>query len=231
MLRKIAAGTSAAVVAAGLAAAPAAASGLPASPSAVSSGEDPRNPPACGGAAQAEQNGLDPHKTSGFLFGPLADVPYLLSGDRSCFTAASAAADTSPARRKGSAPPPVGAPVPEEPSSPPPDDSGAGAPGPGDSGPPPSAAPPAAPDFTPPAPPPVAPGPTPTSAPAEFGGPSESVLPAVRPPAEAPPRLPLTAVDTRPLTVAGGGSLVAAGLAWIGGARRRRKRPAGPPGD
>ncbi|HEV3363451.1 MAG TPA: LPXTG cell wall anchor domain-containing protein, partial [Acidimicrobiia bacterium] len=49
---------------------------------------------------------------------------------------------------------------------------------------------------------------------------------AVRPPAEAPQRLPQTAADSRPLAVAGGASLVAAGLAWIGGARRRKKRAA-----
>jgi hypothetical protein len=220
MLRRIAAGTSAAVVAAGLAAGPAVASGLPAA------GDS------CADLAQTEQHGLDLQATPGFVFGPLADVPHLLSGDRACFTVAASAADATPARRRSSGPPPVGIPVPEEPSSRPPEDSGRGEPGPGDSGPPPSAAPPvetagppAAPDLTPPAaPPPVAPEPTPTSSPT----PSESVLPT----AEAPPRLPLTASDTRPLTVAGGASLVAAGLAWIGGARRRRKRAAdqGPQG-
>jgi len=73
------------------------------------------------------------------------------------------------------------------------------------------------------APPDAPPAPPPTSPPAEPRRPAERVLPTD----EAPTRLPLTAVDSRPLTVAGGGSLVAAGLAWIGGARRRRK-PADP---
>lgn len=181
MLRKIAAGTSAALIAIGLAAAPAVATGLTAVPGAVAS-EDPQSP-----------------------------LP-----------------DTSAARRKSSGPPPVGSPAPEVPSSPPRDDSGPGGPGPGDSGPPPSsvppvetAGPPASPDFAPtPAPPEEPPPPPP---PAEPRKAAEHVLPT----AKAPTRLPLTAVDSRPLTVAGGASLIAAGLAWIGGARRRR--PAGPP--
>ena len=186
MLRKIAAGTGAAIVAAGLAAAPAAATELSGSPA-----------DAC-------------------------------SEVTSCLTVAPAIGDFSSVRRKSSEPPSVGNPVPEEPSSPPPGDSGPGGPGPGDSGPPPTAppletaGPPAAPDFTPVTAPEVIP--TPTSAPAEPRRPSEAILPT----AETPPRLPQTAADSRPLTVAGGGSLVAAGLAWIGGARRRWKRPEGP---
>jgi LPXTG-motif cell wall-anchored protein len=221
MLRKIAAGTSAAVVAAGLAAAPAVASELPAS-----SGDS------CGDVTRTGQNGLDQQAKPGFLFGPLADVPHLLSGDRACFTVAPTVADISSARRNSSAPPPVGSPVPEVPTSPPPDDSGPPGPGPDDSGPPPStdtSSPPAPPEFTPMmAPPPAAPAPTTKSWPAVFGGPAETVLPAAQPPSEAAPRLPQTANETRPITVAGGASLFAAGLAWIGGARRRRKRQSGP---
>ena len=196
MLRKIVVGTSAAVVAVGLAAAPALATGPPGSPA------------PCSETARTEQ----------------------------CLTVASTVAGFSSARRNSSAPPPVGTPVPEEPSSPPPDvpsspppgDSGPGSPGPGDSGPPApappieTAGPPAAPEFTPAAPLPVEPSPAPTRAPNESGKPSETVLPTTE------PRLPKTAVDSRPLTVAGGGSLVAAGLAWIGGARRRWKRQARP---
>lgn len=188
MLRKIAAGASAAVVAAGLAAAPAAATGFPGSPA------DP-----CSDVAQTERQG--PCVTV---------VPFS-------------------AVKRNSGPPAVGTPTPEVPSSPPSDGSG---PGPGDTAPPPaspppsppleSAGPPPAPDITPvPAPAPVEPAPTPTPAPAEPRKPSEAVLPT------AEPRLPQTATDTRPLTVAGGCSLIAAGFAWIGGARRRRKRPAG----
>jgi LPXTG-motif cell wall-anchored protein len=220
MLRKIAAGTSAAVVAAGLAAAPAVASGLPASPG-----------DSCGDVTQTEHTSLDQQSTRGFVFGPLADVPHLLSGDRTCFTVASEVADMSGARRHSAAPPPVGTPVPEVPASPPPGDSGPGAPGPGDSAPPPSAdssSLPAPPDFTPVMAPPLAEAGPPPSPRAELGGPGESVLPSVQPPRQTAPRLPQTASDTRPLTVAGGGSLFAAGLAWIAGARRRRKRPAGP---
>ena len=183
MLRKIAAGASAAVVAAGLAVAPAVAAGLPDSPA------DP-----CAEAA-------------------------------TCVTVVPAVADFSAVKRN-SGPPPVGTPTPEVPSSPP-DDSGPGGPGPGPGGgpspfvpPPPleSAGPPPAPDITPvPAPPPMEPAPPPTPAPAEPRRPSEAVLPT----AETPPRLPQTATNSGPLTVAGGVSLVAAGLAWIAGARRR----------
>lgn len=198
MLRKIAVGTSAAVVAVGLAAAPALAAVLP------------RSAPTCGEAAQTEQ----------------------------CLTVASPVADISSARRNSSAPPPVGTPVPEGPSSPPPEgpgspppevpssppsgNSGPEVPGPDGSGPPApappveTAGPPAAPEFIP-APSPVE-TPAPTRAPDETRKPSETVLPTTE------PRLPQTAVDSRPLTVAGGVSLVAAGLAWIGGARRRGKR-------
>jgi LPXTG-motif cell wall-anchored protein len=217
MLRKIAAGTSAAVVAAGLAAAPAVASALPAS-----AGDS------CGDVTQTELNGLDQQAMPGFLFGPLADVPHLLFGDRACFTVASTVADMSSARRNSSAPPPVGTPVPIVPTSSPPEDSGQPGPGPDDSGPPPStdtSSPPGSPEFTPMmAQPPAAPAPTATSWPAEFGKPAETVLPAAQPPSEAAPRLPQTGNETRPLTAAGGASLFAAGLAWIGGARRRRKR-------
>jgi len=203
MLRKIAVGTSAAVVAVGLAAGPALAA------------EPPGSPAPCSGTARTQL----------------------------CSTDASPVADIFTARRNTSPPPPVGTPVPEEPSSPPPDvpsspapevpssppgDSGPDAPGPGGSGPPApappieTAGPPAAPEFTPAPPAPTEPTPTPTRAPNESGKPSETVLPT------AEPRLPKTAVDSRPLTVAGGGSLVAAGLAWIGGARRRWRRQAGP---
>ena len=178
MLRKIAAGTSAAVVAAALAVAPAAGAGLPGTP------DDP-----CAGTA----------------------------------TCVTAGADFSAVKRKSSGPPPTGTPVPEVPSNPPPDGSGAGGPGPGGGASPAApplerAGPPSAPDITPAPPPPPEPAPTPTTAPAEPGRPSEAILPT----AEAPTRLPQTAADSRPLTVVGGGSLIAAGLAWIGGARRRR---------
>jgi len=219
MLRKIAAGTSAAVVVAGLAAAPAAA-GLPASSGDV-----------CGDAAQTEQNTVERRATQGFVFGPLADVPHLQSAGPSCEIVTPVVTDFSGARRSAS-PPPVGTPAPEVPGGPG-ADSPPEAPTPVDSGPLPSASPPAdaagppvdtsspPPDVTAPAPPPVAPAPR-----APSGGPGESVLPETQPPAGAPSRLPQTASDTGPLTVAGGGSLMAAGLAWIGGARRRRKRPA-----
>src|SRR4051794_13941229 len=104
MLRKFAAGTSAALVAAGLAAAPAvAAAGLPASPG-----------DSCGDTAPSEQNAADYLTTSGFVFGPLADVPQLLSGHPACFTAA-APPEASSARRRSSAPPSVGESVPEGP--------------------------------------------------------------------------------------------------------------------
>ncbi|HKN40106.1 MAG TPA: hypothetical protein VJ456_13470, partial [Acidimicrobiia bacterium] len=59
MLRKLAAGTGAALVAAGLAAAPAVASRLATPPGAVSSGGGPPYPPACGDVPTAGQNGLD----------------------------------------------------------------------------------------------------------------------------------------------------------------------------
>jgi LPXTG-motif cell wall-anchored protein len=196
MLRNIAVGASAAVIAACLAAAPVAATGLPGAPATVSSGGDPRYPPVCAAP---------------------------------CVTVAPSVADFSAVRRNSPAPPPVATPGPEAPSNPPPDDAGPGGPGPGpgDSAPPAAAppaeppTPPAAPDFTPvTAPPPAEPVPTPTSAPAEPREPSEAVLP------RAEPRLPQTAADSRPLMVVGGASLIAAGLAWMGGARRRRKRPA-----
>ena len=182
MLRRFAAGTSAALVAVGLAIAPAWANGLPPATSAVSSESD--------------------------LSGPLADI--------------------SAAHRNSSSPPTAGTPIPESPSSPPSDE-----PGPGDSGPPAppappvdTAPPPPSPDVTPPPAPPAlpaeAPVPAPPSPPTASRGPSgDSVLP------KAEPRLPQTAAESQPLTVAGGASLIAAGLAWIGGARRRRKA-AGP---
>jgi len=218
MLRKIAAGTSAAVVAAGLAAAPAVAAGLPSSPGDV-----------CGDAT-TEQTSVEGRTTQAFVFGPLADVPHLRSAGPSCVTVTPVVTDFSDARRRSGSPPPVGTPAPEAPGSPPPPDSTPEAP-PVDSGPPPSAGPPvetAVPpaDTASPLPPaPVEPGPPPAPR-APLGGPGESVLPETRPPARAPSRLPQTASETRPLTVAGGGSLIAAGLAWIGGARRRRKRAA-----
>jgi LPXTG-motif cell wall-anchored protein len=193
MLRKIAAGTGAAIVAAGLAVAPAAAAGL-------------SGPPAdrCAEAA-------------------------------TCVTVVPAVADFWAVKRKSSGPPSTGTPIPEVPSSPPPIDSGPGGPGPGGA-PPPAPSPPAAgpapapapaPDITQvPAPAPIEPVPPPTTAPAEPRRPSE----AVRPAAEAPTRLPQTATDSRPLTVAGGGSLIAAGLAWMGGARRRNASGVSRPG-
>ena len=189
MLRRFAAGTSAALVAVGLAVAPAWANGLPPATSAVSSGSA--------------------------LRGPLPDI--------------------SAANRNSSTPPTVGTPIPETPSSPPSDESGPGGPGPGDSGPPSPSAPPVdsstpplSPDVTappaPPAPPVEAPAPTPPAPPAAPRGPSgESVLPIAE-----KPHLPQTAAESQPLTVAGGVSLIAAGLAWIGGARRRRKAAGAP---
>ena len=185
MLRKIAAGTSAAVVAAALAVAPAAAAGLPRPPA------DP-----CAEAAD-------------------------------CVAVAPAVAEFSTVKR-GSGAPPVGTPTPEEPTSTPPDDSGPAGPGPGGappSIPPPpleSAGPPPVPEIRPAPAPPIEPAPTPTTAPAEPRRPSEAVLPT----SEVPTRLPQTAAESRLLTVAGGVSLIAAGLAWIGGARRRRSSEA-----
>jgi LPXTG-motif cell wall-anchored protein len=177
MLRKIAAGTGAAVVAACLAAAPAVAAGLPAS------------------------------------VGDVCAAP-------SCVPVTPVVTDFSGARRNAS--PPVGTPVPEEPSGPPPNVSVPESPPPVDSVPPPSAgtaSPPPAPEPTTAQ---VAPSPPPAPR-APLGGPGETVLPEAQPPARAPSRLPQTASDTRPLTVAGGGSLIGAGLAWIGGARRRKR--------
>jgi LPXTG-motif cell wall-anchored protein len=211
MFRKIAAGTSAAVVAAGLAAAPAVAAGLPA-------------PGDCVDVAPTETAGVDQPTSEGFVFGPLAEVPHFLTAERSCFVASAPAADPdlSAAHRRNSGPPPVKTPIPDVPTdvSPPADTSG---PPPVDSGPPP-AAPPAPPPVAPEAPPVETPAPAPPEAPPappaprESGREANSVLP------EAQPRLPQTAADTRPLTAAGGSSLIAAGLAWIGGARRRKKR-------
>ena len=179
MLRRFAAGTSAALVAVGFAVAPAWANGLPAATSAVSSESD--------------------------LPSPLADIS---------------------AAHRNTSPPTVGTPIPETPNSPPSDESGPGGPGPGDSGPPSpsgppvdSSSPPPSPDVTPPPGPPVeAPAPTPPAPQAAPRGPSgENVLPTAE-----KPHLPQTAAESQPLTVAGGASLIAAGLAWIGGARRRR---------
>jgi len=230
MLRKIAAGTSAAVVAAGLAAV---AAGLSASSGAALPGRDPRTPQ-CSDAAPSEQSTFGRPIAHGFVFGPLAEVPHRQSQGPSCGTVNSVVTDFSGAHRSAS-PPPVGTPVPEAPSSPPPDISGPETPGPGESPPPAPSGPPAdtssppsPPVVTPtPAPAPVAPSPPPALR-APTGGPGENVLPQSQPPTRAPARLPQTAGDTRPLTVAGGGSLIAAGLAWIGGASRRRKRPVDP---
>jgi LPXTG-motif cell wall-anchored protein len=240
MLRKIAAGTGAVVVvAAGLAAAPAAASGLP-----TAAGECTDTTPVEGAAVEA--GAFEQSTSSGFVFGPLADVPHLHhSASRGCFTAshpAPGAAAPAPvaapavpdpavpgpafadpavssAHRRTSKPP-ADTPVPEVP---PPADSGPGGPGPIDSGPPPPASPPSAPPAPPELPPietPPPPAPTSTSAPQESGRQADNVLPAVQPPEQ----LPQTAAETRPLTIAGGGSLIAAGLAWMGGARRRNRR-------
>lgn len=117
-------------------------------------------------------------------------------------------------RGRGSDRPPAATP-PEIPGSPPPGEH----PNP----PPVEAPPPSPPPALPPAPPPVETGPTPTTAPAEFVGPVETVRPSLRVPEDAPTRLPQTGRGSRPLTAAGGGSLLAAGLAVIGGARHRRR--------
>ena len=222
MLRKLAAGTSAAFVAAGLTAAPAVASRLP------SSSEN-----SCGDMAQTEQDPLDKVTTQGFVFGPLADVPQLLSDRRVCFTTAAVPSDVSAAsRRHGSGPPPVGSPpVPTNPGSP--ESGGPGVPAssealpPGD-----SPEPPGSTDITPMlSPPPVSTGPTPASSPAEFVGPAETDFVPAAGPEGRPRSLPQTGRGSRPLAAAGGAHLLAAGLALIAGARRRKRRegPAAPP--
>jgi LPXTG-motif cell wall-anchored protein len=249
MLRKLAAGTSAAVVAAGLAAAPAMAARLP--------GQADES---CGDVAQT-----GPITPAGFVFGPFADVPQLASADRTCLPAAAPPAspappadgsvpplpDLSSAHRHDSAPPPTGVPVPGGsdsgnpglPGVPPPDTPDTpGSPeapgGPEEPSAPPSAAVPPpitpqgpAPDTTPLAPQPTAPaGPTPTMSsppsPGEFVGPAET---ATNPPRSAAgaPGLPQTGGDTRPLAAAGGFNLLAAGIAVIAGARRRNRKRRG----
>jgi LPXTG-motif cell wall-anchored protein len=196
MFRKIAAGTSAAVVAAGLAAAPAVAAGMP-----VPAGD-------CVDVVPTETAGVDQPTGDGFVFGPLSEVPHFLTGERSCFVASAPApgqdADSRRADRRHPSRRHVRAAARRVRAASGgtagraavrPRDASGGHPG-------------AGPARAPPAPP----------APRESGREANNVLP------EAQPRLPQTAADTRPLATAGGGSLIAAGLAWIGGARRRKRR-------
>ena len=152
----------------------------------------------------------------------------LAAGLGTASAVASEMPELSVANRGHGSKPPL-APIPDVPSpdtdSPPPDspglppdDSGPGGP-PADSAPPPLAPPPAA-------PPPAVPTESPTTAPP---APPEEVRPVekVRLPAgsseEAPTRLPQTGSGARPLTATGGASLLAAGLAVIAGARRKRR--------
>jgi hypothetical protein len=199
MLRKLAAGTSAAVVAAGLAAAPAMASRLP-----------------------------KPGDTcdKGFVFGPPADVPQRLSSDRSCATVAPHPAppdDTPhpPSTIAEAAPPAPSLPSggtgesPEAPGGP---GASGGGPGRRPSG---DASTDDAPTLSPPE---VPTGPAPTAAPADLAGPAETTRTPNGRPEASPAPLPVTGHDARPLAAAGGVNLVAAGLAFIGGARRRRRR-------
>src|SRR5438067_2995205 len=311
MLRKLAAGTGAALVAAGLATAPAVASRLPTPPEAVSSGGGPPYPQACGDVAPAGQSGLEKLTTpadgslvepgdtigvtlrwgdgalegsildraldcveidgrpapgldldrrqvpndgevthpyripgglapgtevcdQGFVFGPLADGPQRLSSNRVCFTVAPGGAGGAGGTGSGGAPPESG-PGPTGPGGPGgsglPPSGGSGPGGPGSPGPglptggggrgPSGETSPGIPPTS--APPPAPAGPAPTSSPAELAGPAESGrVPAGGPGEEAPPRLPRTGPEARPLAAVGGANLIAAGLALIGGARRRR---------
>jgi LPXTG-motif cell wall-anchored protein len=122
----------------------------------------------------------------------------------------------------GSSAPPAGGPAP----------GGPGGGGPGPSGAPPSAetAQPPGPTGVPPtlSPPPVSTGPTPSSSPADLVRPAETKLVPAGSPRESPPPLPRTGGDARPLAAAGGLNLIGAGLALIGGARRRRRRQRNP---
>ncbi len=186
----------------------------------------------------------------GFVFGPLADVPQRLASNRVCFTVAPPAKAPSPGPGgPAGGVPPVGRPIPgrpggygssggelppELPPYGPPGGPGGGGPGP--SGAPPSGeapGPPGSTDVTPMlSPPPVSTGPAPMSSPADLAGPAETALVPAGSPGESAPLLPRTGGDARPLAAAGGLNLIAAGLALIGGARRRRRRqrnPIGPP--
>jgi hypothetical protein len=172
----------------------------------------------------------------GFVFGPPADVPQRLSSNRVCFTVSSPPtppADTpeTPRPTTPETAPPASGGSPEAPGSP--SDHGpgpGGGGGPGPSGSPPSgdtAQPPPSTFDTPPVSPPAVPGgpaltPTPVAAgPADIARAANGSPEA---PPSSPPPLPVTGHDPRPLAVAGGVNLVAAGLAFIGGARRRRRR-------
>jgi len=178
----------------------------------------------------------------GFLFGPPADVPQRLASNRVCFTVAPPV--SPPTTRPGGPTGPESTPPTTRPSAPPegsgpggpglPPSGGSGPGGPGSPGPglPPGGGgrvPSADTSVTvPPAlTPPAAPAP-----PAAFTAPAASVRAPAGAPEEATPALPSTGRDDRPLTAAGGGSLFAAGLALIGGARHRRRqrlsRPAPP---
>jgi hypothetical protein len=166
----------------------------------------------------------------GFVFGPPADVPQRLSSNRVCFTVASPPtppADTpeTPRPTVPETAPPVSGETPEAPG--PPSEHGPGPGGGGGRGP--SGAPPPADTLQPPAstgdtPTLSPPGPAPTPSPAATAQPAETARTANDSPEASPPPLPVTGHDARPLAAAGGVNLIAAGLAFIGGARRRRRR-------
>ena len=179
----------------------------------------------------------------GFLFGPPADVPQRLASNRVCFTVGPPAPilPTAPPGRPavppgggpGGATPPSTSPAapPEAPGPggsglPPSGGSGPGGPGspgpglpPGGGGRVPSA------DTSVAVPPPLSPPATaPATSPGASTRPAEGARSPAGAPAETPPNLPRTGRDDRPLAVAGGANLIAAGLALIAGARHRRQR-------
>jgi hypothetical protein len=186
-------------------------------------------------------SGLAPGTTvcdQGFLFGPPADVPQRLASNRVCFTVAPPAARPPAPRPAGPAAPPAApagggpgsATPPTTQPSVPPEAPGPGSPGPGlppgGGGRVPSADTSVA--VPPPLSPPPAPAPSPSPGPAASARPAERVRTPAGAPEELTPNLPRTGRDDRPLAVAGGANLIAAGLALIGGARHRRRRQAPP---
>jgi len=169
----------------------------------------------------------------GFLFGPPADVPQRLASNRVCFTVGPPASIPPTTPPGGATPPstspgaPPEAPGPGGSALPPSGGSGPGGPGspgpglpPGGGGRVPSA------DTSVTVPPPLSPPATaPAASPAASTRPAEGARFPAAAPAATTPNLPRTGRDDRPLAVAGGANLIAAGLALIAGARHRRQRP------
>src|SRR5581483_1135792 len=180
----------------------------------------------------------------GFLFGPPAEVPQRLASNRVCFTVGPPASippttpPGGPAVPAGGGPggvtPPSPSPGPTQPEAPGPGGSGlppSGGSGPGGPGSPGPGLPPGGGGQVPSAdtsatgPPPLSPPATaPAAPPAASTRPAEAARAPAGAPAEAQPNLPRTGRDDRPLAVAGGANLIAAGLALIAGARHRRQR-------